>query len=347
VLDGRELSLCMRVTDKGSHRGLAEQSNLFVVYVDADRKDEPASATSTLQLAAAVTSGTRRGIAVGKRGVFYDRDGREWDAKVNDIIVRPISLWEAAIAPFVRLRDFVMERIEKLTAGKMEALEKGATTKVDPGNVALPAVPVVGAAPATAAPGAAPAAAGAPAAQPAKPAGGGMLGNMPAMLAAGGIAFAAVGSGLAFALNTIASIQLSSAIAAILGVVLAIMALSGFLGWLKLRKRDLSTMLEACGWAVNVRIYLSRRHSLRFTRVPPLPKGSVRELGVIPSVASDEESGRFRTFLLVLGVLVLVALWTLRAPLGDLVGRLVAPLLPPPAPTAPAEPAAPGAVPHG
>jgi hypothetical protein len=80
-------------------------------------------------------------------------------------------------------------------------------------------------------------------------------------------------------------------IGGVAAVVLGIMALAGFLGWLKLRRRDVATLLEACGWALNVRIYLSRRHSLRFTRVPPLPQGASRERTLIGTPDSDEGEG--------------------------------------------------------
>jgi hypothetical protein len=156
----------------------------------------------------------------------------------------------------------------------------------------------------------------------------GGLGGMQSLLVGGGIAFAAIGSALAFALNTIASIKVASAVAAIVGVVGGIMLLSGFLGWLKLRKRDLSAMLEACGWAVNVRIYLSRRHSLRFTRVPPLPAGSVRELGIVPKIAAEEEKRSLAPALLVTGALVCGVAYVLREPLVALAVKLIARVIP-------------------
>lgn len=284
VLDGRDMSFCVKVSDRGAHKAVAEHSNIFVVYVDLDRKD--GDVTKTQQVVAAVTSGTRRGIAPGKRGVFYDRDGKEWDARIVDIIVKPISLWEAAISPFVRMKDFVAERIEKLTASKLEGMEKGATERagaqVDAAHATattLPAVPAP--APAAVAVATAPAPAAAPAG-----------GGLQSLLVGGGIAFAAIGSAAAFALQTLSSIDPLNALGAILAVVAGIMLLSGFLGWLKLRKRDLSTLLEAGGWAFNVRIYLTRRHSLRFTHVPPLPAGSVRERVLLAAVASDEGPSR-------------------------------------------------------
>jgi hypothetical protein len=55
---------------------------------------------------------------------------------------------------------------------------------------------------------------------------------------------------------------------------LVVVLFSALLGWNKLRKRDLSAILEACGWAVNFRMYLTHKLGYLVTRTPPLPKGA-------------------------------------------------------------------------
>lgn len=288
ILDGRELDFCVRAPDLAAHKPVAERSNLFVVYVELERKD--GDTIKKQQIAAAVTSGRRRGIAPGKRGVFYDRDGKEHDARVVDVIERPISLLEAALSPFVRLRDSVVSFIEKNTAGKLDAMEKkaqeSATTAAAPVVPGAASAPVVVPLTTPAAPAAPPAAPGAPPAPRGDP-----FAGISGKLVGGGVAIAALGSGAAFMLQTIAGIALLDALAAIVSVCVGIALLAGFLGWLKLRRRDLSTLLEACGWAFNARIYLNRRHALRFTRVPPLPQGSEREQVLLPAVAAEEDDG--------------------------------------------------------
>jgi hypothetical protein len=293
-----------------AHKPVAEGSNIFTVYVDLDRKED--GQWRKMQIAAGVTSGTRRGIAVNKRGVFYDRDGKEWDAKVTDIIVKPISIWEAAISPFVRIRDFVTERIEKLLGSRLAAMEKATEQSAD--------ARVTGAA------GAAP-----PPLPPATPpathvhVGGALPGSTQGLLVGGGIAFAAIGSTLAFALQTLTNARPLHLIGVVAGVVGGIMALSGLLGWLKLRKRDVSTLLEASGWAFNVRIYLRRNLSLRFTRVPPLPKGSVRKRQILPVFASAEQPpSRARiVFTVLVIVFVLLVGWHYREPIRAWLGPLL------------------------
>jgi hypothetical protein len=305
VLDGREINLCVRVPDKAAHKPVAEGSNIFTVYVDLDRKED--GEWRRMEIAAGVTSGTRRGIAVNKRGVFYDRDGKEWDAKVTDIIVKPISIWEAAISPFVKIRDFMAERIEKLLGGRLDAMEKSMEQSAD--------ARVAGAAPAP------------PLTPPATHVhvGGAMPGSAQGLLVGGGIAFAAIGSTLAFALKTLTSTGPLHIIGVVAGIVGAIMSVSGLLGWLKLRKRDVSTLLEASGWAFNVRIYLRRNLSLRFTRVPPLPKGSVRKRQILPVFASAEQPpSRARiVFTVLVIVFVLLVGWHYREPIRAWLGPLL------------------------
>ncbi|HEY4220045.1 MAG TPA: hypothetical protein VGO62_01855, partial [Myxococcota bacterium] len=159
----------------------------------------------------------------------------------------------------------------------------------------------------TPAPAPAPAPTPAPAPAPVVPASAAASSTLQNTLVGGGIAIAALGSAFAFALHTLTSIAPMRFVVAIAGFVALIALLSGFLGWLKLRRRDLSTLLEACGWAFNVRIYLTRRHSLRFTRVPPLPDGSVRQRIVLPFIAHDEESTTSGLVLVLLVVAVLAA----------------------------------------
>lgn len=301
VLDGRELSFCVRVGQKATHKQIAEQSNLFVIYADLERKTKSGE-TETMNIAAAVTSGVRGGIATGKRGIFYDRDGQEWDAQVAEIIVRPISLWEAAISPFVRLRDFIIERIEKWTESRLESAEKNAVEQpkvsekssahepaADSSNLSIAEL---------------------------KKAPKGQSLSLANLFFGSAISLAAIGSAGAFAIKTLSLTDPINLLVVLGGIVAGIMLLSTFLGWLRLRRRDLSTVLEACGWAFNVRIFLRRKHSLRFTRIPPLPRTAVRERGVLPKIASDENRiNRKRILLILLIAALLIAAYWYRAPL--------------------------------
>lgn len=283
VIDGRRLNLCQRVVDKAAHRQLAVESRMFVIYVEATRR--AGGVDHHEQLAVGVTAGTQGGIALGKRGVFYDRDGLEWDAVVTDLIVNPISLVEAMFAPFVRMRDAVMARIEGSANALAGSLEKDLNAKAASAELPLP--PTGGAA-------ATPTASPAPPAQ--KPADAG--GNMQGMLIGGSLAFAAIGSSLAYVVKTVAETSALTIGLALGGLVLSLLAVSALLAWLKLRRRDLSALLEASGMALNARLYLSRYLASLFTLRPGLPPGA--------ALHNDEPTGALEKTLLALFILALL-----------------------------------------
>lgn len=253
ILDGRKLTLCTHVLDIGAHKAIAGTSGIFIAYVSTTRKD--GDATQTGQIAAAVTAGSRGGIGVGKRGVFYDRDQREWDALITDVVAQPISVWEAMIEPVDRIRTFVADKVTQLASSK-QADMASATSKATEEATQVPAPPP------------------APPA-PAPPAAGGGMQNM---LMGGGLAIAAVGSSLAFVVQALSQIDPVGLLFGLGSLVLGLMAVSGFIGWLKLRRRDLSTLLEASGWALNGRMYLTFSLGSQFTEEPPLPKGHTLRL---------------------------------------------------------------------
>jgi len=58
-------------------------------------------------------------------------------------------------------------------------------------------------------------------------------------------------------------------------VVAFIAGLSAFLGWLKLRRRDMGLLFEAAGWALNGEMKITRRLAVMFTRSPGFPAGTV------------------------------------------------------------------------
>lgn len=249
ILDGRRFNLCVKVVVKDAHMKAASASEMFLVYFEIARKDGDKEVKDLV--ATAVTSGVRGGIAVGKRGVFYDRDGVEWDALVVGVVENPISIAEAMVAPFMRLKAFIGERVQKIAGGKAAALE-GKATEVAAKDPALPAAPPP--------PPPAPAPAG---------------GNMGALVVGGSVAFAAIGSSLAFIVKTFTDVDPLRLVLSIAMLAAGLAAVSGFLGWLKLRRRDVASLLEACGWALNARMRLRRPLTHVYTRRPPLPADAI------------------------------------------------------------------------
>lgn len=243
ILDGRELAFTVRVENPAEHKKIAAAGGIFLVYAEiADHKD----GGEKFVVAAAVTSGVKGGIEIGKRGVFFDVRGREWDARVVDVVAHPISMWEAAKAPFQKVSKLVSRQVEKFAATKTEAFEKTTGSALDKKDAAAP-------------PGASTAAA------------------VRDLLLGGGIALAALGSSLAYVAKTLAGISLRDALLVPLGIVAAVAGVSAAAGWFKLRRRDLRALLEAGGWAINLPMPLTGRLGRLFTRTATLPKNAVRK----------------------------------------------------------------------
>jgi hypothetical protein len=97
VIDGRLLNFCVKVYNREAHKKVASESLIFIVYAAISERDQN---LASYEVMAPVTSGERGRLRVGKRGIFIDTEGREWDAQIVDLIENPISVPEAIRAPF-------------------------------------------------------------------------------------------------------------------------------------------------------------------------------------------------------------------------------------------------------
>lgn len=201
------------------------------------------------------TNGDSTSIIVGRNGVFYDKDGNEWDATVTKVIVNPISLREAFFMPYRKLSSMIEDQIakrasdadkkseEKLTktattittADKVTATEKQAQSskKLDLGTIAL-----LGTA----------------------------IGGVSALV--GGVLQALFGLGMWLPLG-------------VLGILLMISCPSIIITALKLRKRSIGPVLEANGWAINQRLRINISFGGSMTKLAHIPVGS-RLVGTDP-----------------------------------------------------------------
>jgi len=84
-----------------------------------------------------------------------------------------------------------------------------------------------------------------------------------------------VGSAFAFVTKTLASLRPQQIAGGLLGAVLLVMLPVSLIAFLKLRRQDLSALLEGCGWAINARMRLTRTQRRHFTRVPGYPLNAV------------------------------------------------------------------------
>jgi hypothetical protein len=146
-------------------------------------------------------------------------------------------------------------------------------------------------------------------------------------LAMGGLAVAAVGSSVAFIAHQLKALTLSDVISIIALGFLAVALPSGFVGWLKLRRRNLAELLEGSGWALNDRLRLTPNLTARITQTPSRVVGSQLEFLATPAAPGEPEERHAGIKLLAVVVVLLVVLWQLRAPLtkaGCQTGRLPA-----------------------
>ncbi|MFH1724822.1 MAG: hypothetical protein ABII00_09395 [Elusimicrobiota bacterium] len=137
VMDGRRFCLAVRVRERAGHVKVAEASQMFVMYVEVDAKQDGGA----YEVAIPVTSGGRGNLCVGKRGLFWDLQGRERDARVVHIIENPIGFGEAIVAPFGRLGRTLMGKIESITGGAEKKLDSlisgGASPAVAIGGIMM------------------------------------------------------------------------------------------------------------------------------------------------------------------------------------------------------------------
>lgn len=249
-IDGKSCDLVVEVGDIEAHAKVAAASDCFLLYCTCTRRGEPVRGRETLNIVVAVTAGSEGDLQAGRHGLFYDRDGNDWDATVVKVVQHAISIREAFWSPYRRISSLVSEQIQKLAASRdADMLSKTAARLVEPG--------------------AAPAATAAPAFDIAKFAG---------IFAAIGLAVGALGTALAAVVTGILALAWWQIPLLLLGVLLAISGPAMLLAWFKLRRRSLGPILDGNGWAVNAQARLSIPFGTALTQMAELPKGSDRAL---------------------------------------------------------------------
>ena len=267
VIDGRWFNLAFPVSNLATHQAQAKLSSLFVLYVEI-----ALNATAKMLVAVPVTTGSKGNLAVGKRGVFFDLNKQEFPAVVVQLIENPVCLAEALVAPFSKAWSMTEKKIETWS----NTSEKAFQTKFDKA-ITPPA------------PGAAPAAAPAPATGTQPNGAGAFLGIS--------VAFAALGSSFAFISKTISGMSATAIWVSLICGILALMFPISLLAILKLRRQDLSSLLEGSGWAINSRMRLSNRHRRQFSRSGIYPKDAI---------GTPQKRGLTIILILILAILLLI-----------------------------------------
>ncbi len=267
-LDGRSAELCVAVNDPARHTALASLSRICLVYCDCVRGQEKRS------IAAAFTAGDADQLMVGRNGVFYDRQGRDWDATITKIVDHPISLRQAFWSPYKRLARLVAEQLQKMAANKSRETDARLAA------AALQA-PKAGAA------------AAAPAAFD--------IGKFAGIFAAIGLAVGAIGTALASVLMGLFALRWWQIPLALAALLLVVSAPAVLLAWFKLRSRNLGPILDANGWAINARARINIPFGTSLTQLAELPEGAERSL-------ADPYAEKQRPWKLYFGIAAVVAL---------------------------------------
>jgi len=231
VIAEREITFTMGVRDRQAHKKVSQRSLMYLLYVEVTGREDK---DITFEIVAPVTSGGAEGLCVGKRGIFFTVDGREWDAEVVDIVVNPITVWESVLAPFQKFADFVRKQTEKMTKSSEEKLVSTASSASASGTARD-------------------------------------------LMLGGGLAIAALGSSFAYITKALSGVKPGQVLIAVLGLAMVVLLPGIFAGFVKIRKRNMSGLLEAAAWAVNVHMRINTTMGRLFTHTPPLPKDVRKE----------------------------------------------------------------------
>ena len=251
IIDQRECSFCMTVTDMGKHNTMAPTSGMFLVYCDCTTKTSPAK----IQIVAAVTVGDIGDLIVGKNAVYYDNSGLEWDAVITKVVDNPISVAQAFWSPYRRMAKAVENLISKSAADKDAKIINEATLKINSVPASAPAA--VEATPA--------------APQPFD------IGKFAGIFAALGMAVGMIGSALASLAKGIFALTWWQVILAFVGVLLIISGPAMIMAWMKLRRRNIAPLLNANGWAVNASSKISIPFGETLTDIARFPKMKLKD----------------------------------------------------------------------
>jgi hypothetical protein len=239
-LDSRSTELCLRVAGPNP---LAAMSKAYIAYCACTRPGQP-----PMNIAACFTQGDSDYLFVGRHGLFYDRQGRDWDAVITAIVDNPISIRQAFWSPYKKFIRMIEEQVAKRAAaadaeasGRLaSAAEK--TANADKAKAEPPKKVDVGA------------------------------------VAAIGVVVTGAISAFTLILGYVFGLKAWQYPLVLVGIVLVISGPSMVIAWLKLRQRTLGPVLEGNGWAVNGRVKINVPFGSALTSLAVLPPGSQRSL---------------------------------------------------------------------
>ena len=275
-MDARACNLCFHVDDAAAHLAQAAASKCCLAYCNLTRP----GTKETRAICAAFTAGFAQTLWVGRNGIFYDLDGKDWDATIVKMVDNSISIREAFWEPWRKIAAMIGNQVRKMLAAKQEASLASASLKV--ASVGTP----------NAAPAEAP-----------KKAEGAAVASTAAAL---GIAVGLISTAIGGVVSAVAGLPLWKTALGLLAVLLVVSAPSVILTWFKLRARDVAPILNACGWAVNRNLRFSLKLGRLFTTEAVLPANSERQL---TDPYADDNTARNRVIAALILAAVAAILW--------------------------------------
>ncbi|MDO5462310.1 MAG: hypothetical protein Q4F99_02345 [bacterium] len=259
-MDGRSCTLCFPVAQAAAaHAAAAKDSSCCLAYCTLSRPSEKKTQT----ICAVFTAGSAATLAVGRNGLFYDLKGVAWEATITHFVPASMGLLEAFFAPWRKMAEAFKSVITKFISSKNDVAMTAMTTKAETAATTATTGKAAPPAPAAKDPSA----------------------SM-ASIATLGIALSFFATAVTGIVAALTNTPLWKILLAVLGCIGMISLPNVLLTWFKLRARNLASILNASGWAVNRRIGLTPPLGRYFTQetiyigkrfVPAkLPKGSKR-----------------------------------------------------------------------
>ena len=239
-IDGHSCDLCFKVTDQTKLGNMSPLSQCYLLFCDCTKK----STGEKMSIAAMVSAGKSENLMVGRNGLFYDRNGGDWDATITKIVENPISIRQAFWSPYKKLVKLVQDKVSKMaTNAESKVSEKMAATVENPGEAAT---------------------------------------NMAAAttkkidigtIAALSVAFTGIATVVGGLMSAFLGLKGWIPLG-ILGIILLISLPSCFIAWSKLRQRNIAPILDALGWAINGNVKINIKLGSTMTGLATRPKNS-------------------------------------------------------------------------
>ncbi len=265
-LDNRSTELCVQVAAPSP---LAAMSKAYIAYCDCTRPGRP-----PMKIAACFTQGDSDYLFVGRNGLFYDRNGLDWDAKITAVVDNPISVRQAFFLPYKKFVRMIEEQAAKRAAAaeaKSDAKLSAAANKTADSATSGPAK----------------------AAEPKKV----DVGTVAAI----GVAISGAVTALTLILGYVFGLAAWQYPLVLLGLMLVISGPSMLIAWLKLRQRTIGPILEGNGWAINGRVKISVPFGTRLTDRAEIPAGANHSLD---DPYADKAAARRKRILILVTVVV-------------------------------------------